>query len=119
MRACYKWVWGKLVTFFQSLGMYPSMPIPVAMILLFVAHLHASGSATATIVSNVSVVAYFHKINGFLDPTTNFIVVKLLAGARNLGSVPDDCLPVTLPILSHVVQALPTVFASYYKCIML
>ena len=118
-RAHYQRAWGKLVTFFQSLGMYPSLPIPVAMILLFVAHLHASGAAPATIVSNVSALAYFHKINGLPDPTSNFIVVKLLAGARNIGSVPDVRVPVTLPILSCLVQALPTVFASTYTCTML
>ena len=118
-RAHYQRAWGKLVTFFQSLGMYPSLPIPVAMILLFVAHLHAGGAAPATIVSNVSALAYFHKINGLPDPTSNFIVVKLLAGARNLGSVPDVRLPVTLPILSCLVQALPTVFASTYTRTML
>ena len=94
-RAHYQRAWGKLVTFFKSLGMYmyPSLPIPVAMILLFVAHLHAGGAAPATIVSNVSALAYFRKINGLPDPTSNFIVVKLLAGARNLGSVPDVRLP--------------------------
>ena len=118
-RAHYQRALGKLVTFFQSLGMYPSLPIPVAMILLFEAHLHAGGAAPATIVSNVSAIAYFHKINGLPDPTSNFIVVKLLAGARNLGSVPDVRLPVTLPILSRLVQALPSIVASTYRRIML
>ena len=99
--------------------MYPALPISVAMILLFVAHLHAGGAAPTTIVFNVLALAYFHKINGLPDPTNNFIVVNLLAGTRNLGSVPDVRLPVTLPILSRMVQALPTVFASNYRCITL
>ena len=47
------------------------------------------------------------------------MVAKLLAGARNLGTVPDVRLPVTLPALSRLVHALPTVFASRYKCLML
>ena len=98
---------GKLVAFFQSLSIYPSLPIPAATILPFAAHLHAGGSAPTTIVSNVSAVAYFHKINGLPNPTTNFVLVNLLAEATNLGYVLDVRLPVTLPILSRLEQALP------------
>ena len=47
------------------------------------------------------------------------MVSKLLAGARNLGRFPDVRLPVTLPILSRLVHALPTLLASRYKCLML
>ena len=96
-RAHYERARGKLVTFFQSLGTYPSLTLPVAMILLFAAHLHAGTAAPATIVCNVSALAYFHKINGLPGPTNNFIVIKLLAGARNLGSVPCHT---TLPLSS-------------------
>jgi len=108
-----------VIVFFQGIGAVPCLPIPVAMILLFVAHLHASGSAPASIVSIICAVGYFHKINGFPDPTNNYIVGRLLAGARNLGSVTDVRLPVTLPILVRLVQAIPTVFSSHYRRIML
>ena len=89
------------------------------MILLFVAHLHANGSARASIVSIISAVAYFHKVNGFRDPTGNFIVGRLLAGAWQLGTVTDVRLPVTLPVLIRLVQAIPTVFSSHYRRIVL
>ena len=101
-----------------SLGLPTRLPVSVPLMLLFIAHLSASGSAQASIVSTVSAVAYFQKINGFHDPSNCFMVSKLLAGARNLGTVPDVRLPVTLPVLS-LVDALPTVFTSRYKCLML
>ena len=103
------------MNFHVSLGLPTRLPVSVPMVLLFIAHLSASGSAPASIVSTVSVVAYFHKINGFDDPSNCFMVSKLLAGARNLGTVLDVCLPVTLPVLSRLVHALPTVFAARYK----
>ena len=108
-----------MVNFHVSLGLPTRLPVSVPMVLLFIAHLYASGSAPASIVSTVSAVADFHKINGFHDPSNCFMVSKLLAGARNLGTVPDVRLPVTLPVLSRLVQALPTVFTSRYKCLML
>ena len=101
----------------------------MSMVLFFIAHLYASGSAPASIVCIVSAVAYFHKINGFHDPSNCFMVSMLLARARNLGTVHDVRLPVTLPVLvrlpvtlpvlSRLVHALPTVFSSRYKFLML
>ena len=88
------------------------------MLLLFIAHLHASKLAPASIISTVSAVGYFHKINGFTDPATSFLVTKLLAGARNLGAVPDVRLPVTLPMLGQLLGAIPVVFTLGYKCLM-
>ena len=46
-------------------------------------------------------------------------VTKVLGGVRSLGAVPDVRLPVTLPVLSRLVHALPTLFSSRYKCLML
>ena len=109
---------GSLFFFHDSLGVTLQPPASVTMILLFIAHLHAHGSAPASITSIMSAVACFHKINGFSDPTNCFIVAKVLAGARNLGSVSDVRLPVTLPVLTRLVLALPTVFTLRYKCIM-
>ena len=86
--------------------------------LLFIAHLHAGGNAPSSIVSIVSDIAYFHQVNSFVDPSKCFIVAKVLAGAHNIGSVPDVHLPVTLPVLTRLVLALPTVFTSRYQCLM-
>ena len=80
------------------------------MMLLFIEHLHAAGSAPASVVST---------INGLADPSHCFAVTKVLAGVRSLGAVPDVRLPVTLPVLSQLVHALPALFSSRYKCLML
>ena len=118
-RAHYERAWKKLVLFQNTLGLASRLPVSVSMLLLFIANLHANGAAPASIVSTVSAVAYFHKMNGFPDPSHCFLVAKVLAGARNLGAVPDVRLPVTLPVLTRLVQALPRVISSHYKCLML
>ena len=118
-RAHYGRAWHKLANFYNSLSMILCLPVPTCMLLLVIAHLHASKLAPASIVSTVSAVGYFHKINGFADPASSFLVTKLLAGARNLGAVPDVRLPVTLPMLGRLISAIPVVFTSGYKCRML
>ena len=118
-RLHYERAWKKLITFHDSLCLPTQLPVSVPMMLLFIAHLHAAGSAPASVVSTVSAVAYFHKINGLADPSHCFAVTKVLAGVRSLGAVPDVRLPVTLPVLSRLVHALPALFSSRYKCLML
>ena len=104
-RAHYERAWRQFAFFHDSLGVTLQLPASVSMILLFIAHLHAHGSAPASITSISSAVAYFHNINVFSDPTNCFIVAKVLAGACNLGSVSDVRLPVTLPVLTRLVLA--------------
>ncbi|KAK2159806.1 hypothetical protein NP493_1687g00007 [Ridgeia piscesae] len=111
--------WANVNPFHDSLCLPTQLPVCVPMMLLFIAHLHAAGSAPASVVSTVSAVAYFHKINGLADPSHCFAVTKVLAGVRSLGAVPDVRLPVTLPVLSRLVHALPALFSSRYKCLML
>ena len=87
--------------------------------MFFIAHLHNTGLAPASIISYVSAISYFHKINGFQDPSKNFIISRLLLGAQKLRTVSDVRLPVTLPVLIKLVSAVPTVIASRYKQLML
>ena len=118
-REHYERAWKKLVLLCASLGLLAYLPVSLPMILLFIAHLYNSGAAPASIVSIVSAVGYFHNINGHCDPSSSFIVAKVLAGARNLGAVPDVRLPITLPILTRLLQAVSTVFVSPYKRLLL
>ena len=89
------------------------------MMLLFVAHLHNAGYAPSSIISTISAISYFHKVNGLHDPARNFIVSRLLLGAQKLGTMSDEKLPITLPILTQLIRALPQVLTSHYKCVML
>ena len=75
-RAHYERAWKKLVLFQNTLGLASRLPVSVSMLLLFIANLHANGAAPASIVSTVSAVAYFHKINGFPDPSHCFLLPR-------------------------------------------
>ena len=115
----YERSWSKLVGFFRSLGCVPTLPVSVAIMLLFVAHLHNAGYAPSSTISTVSAISYFHKVNGLHDPARNFIDSRLLLGAQKLGTRSDVRLPITLPFLAQLIRALPQVLTSHYKCVML
>ncbi|KAK2188217.1 hypothetical protein NP493_140g04020 [Ridgeia piscesae] len=118
-RLQYERAWYKLVGFLHSLGLVPVLPVPIYIMMFFIAHLHNAGLAPASIISYVSAISYFHKINGFQDPAKSFIISRLLIGAQNLRTVSDVRLPITLPILTKLVTAVPIVITSRYKQVML
>ena len=113
-RAHYGRAWNKLVGFHTCIGLQLALPVSVTTMLLFVAYLHEQGLAATSITSTLSAICYFHKINNHSDPCNNFIVAKLLAGARNVRPSTDVHLPITIPILSKLIQALPHVVPSPY-----
>lgn len=54
-------------------------------------------------------------MNGQQDPTDNFIVRKILEGCRRSRRQSDSRAPITLPILTKIVHALPHVCFSDYE----
>ena len=74
------------------------MPATPGMVIGFIAYLFDNGRAGATITSYISAVAYFHKMQGYTDPTTSFLVRKLLVGARALARKGDERLPITTTV---------------------
>lgn len=67
-RTQYQRAWVKLVGFLRSLNIIPALPVSLSMMMIFIAYLHDTGLAPASIISTVSAISYFHKINGFQDP---------------------------------------------------
>ena len=97
-----------------------NLPISPADLCLFVAYLHDSGKAPKTISTYLSALGYIHKITGLSDPTTSFIVSKLMAGAYRSRLSFDLRLPITITILDQLVDALnhtvPTLYDIQSPC---
>ena len=91
------------------------MPATPSMVMGCIAYLSDNGGTGVTITSYISAVAYFHKIQGHADPTTSFLVRKLLAGARALTKTVDVRLPITTSILNKLCGALSTVVTDSFK----
>ncbi len=84
----------------------------------YIAHLSLLDYAASTINVKVSAIAFFHKINGWDDPTDNFLVKKLREGCRRENKVEDTRCPITLPILMRLVHVLHGVCYNDYEAVM-
>ena len=93
-------------------------PISVERLSLFITFLNAKGYAPASISSYISALGYVHKIRSLSDPSTAFIVRRLLRSIHKSGRKGVTILPITEPILLELVKSLTRVTDSYYDQVM-
>lgn len=97
-------------------GNITKIPVDVRTIVTYVCFLFQKGYAHATILTHLSAIAYAHKIRGFCDPTTAFIVKKLTQGAARLRPSADLRAPITKEILHKLVLSTShTTTCVYHK----
>ena len=94
----------------------PLAPASVEHVRQFVAWLSLQHLAPATVASYVAGVGYFHKLNGWSDPTKDFVVSKLVEGCRRDCPSVDNRLPISIAVLEGICQALPQVCNSQFEC---
>ena len=76
---------------------------------LFISYLCTKGYAANTITTFISAVAFFHKINNFPDPSTSFIIGKLLLGIKKLKPSPDTRQALIIPMLHSLVASVAVI----------
>ncbi len=98
-----------------TLGTSNPFPAHVRSVYSFIAHLFSLGYAPSTITSYLSAVAYFHKINDHPDPTSSFLIKKMVQGARKMRPTADIRAPITPSILHRLVESTSRTTDSYYN----
>ena len=88
---------------------------PVDQVVQFIAYMSACNCAPSTIRTYISGLSFWYKVQGCEDVTKAFIVTKLLEGAKRGGGTLDNRVPITLNILTKLVQALDKICVSSYE----
>ena len=101
--------------FRASHGLPLVWPSPPQHVVHFAASLSLSGKALGTVRTYLAGVGTKHKLNGWVDPTDNFLLRKLLQGMARLDHREDRRLPITLQRLQELVGVLPTVCVNTYE----
>ena len=99
----------------QTSTEFQDHPATAADIRRFIAWLSLRSKASTTIATYVAAVGYMHKIQGWPDPTRDFLVTKLLEGCRRDRPSVDSRLPISIPMLSTIVRSLPVICTSLYE----
>lgn len=98
--------------FRQQAGLQSSWPASSGHVAAFLAHLSIIGMAPSSISTYISAVAFVHKVNGWPDPSDNFMVKKLREGSRRQHHKPDIRRPVTADLLGKLCHMLGSIAAS-------
>ena len=100
-----------------SIGLFGQVmhpPLDVSTIALFVAYLHNLHLSYQTINTYLSALAYVHKILRLPNPTSQFLITRLIRGSQSLKPSYDLHLPITIHILDKLVASLQHVSQSYF-----
>ena len=90
----------------------PNLPALVQ----FLLHLSFKGLAYSTARSYIAALSYQCKLQGVYDPTSEFLVCKLLQGMKRLRHTADSRLPITKTILAGILRVLPCICRNDYEC---
>lgn len=79
------------------------VPVPSSCVVSYIAYMYNLGYSPSTIVCHMSPISFVHKLANVVDPTTSFLVKKLLLGCQkskaNSGAL-------RLPVLPHTLYKL-------------
>lgn len=101
---------------------YPSLnSLPISPILLcnFISSLFTNGYSPNSIASHVSAISYIHKLLGAEDPSTTFLVKKVMQGCHHSAPCKDSRLPITGPMLHKLIQGLESTINNHQQRILL
>lgn len=90
-------------------------PSPVAHLTLFITFCFEMGYAPSTISTYLAGLGFHHKLHNLEDPTTSFVVRKLLEGCKRMRGSLDVRAPITETILRKISLVLPVVCFSAYE----
>ena len=92
------------------------LPLPPAIIALFVSHLYSPYYACSTVSSYLSAIGYAHKLAGVNNPTETAIIRQILKGNRKLAQSHDVRLPITLPLLTQLIGSFVCKNIRFHFC---
>ena len=119
----YRRAWALLVELSNkvacNVSSVPKLPLSVGQVSFYIASMHVRGYAPSTMITYVSAIGYLHKISGFSDPTREFVIQKLLAGAAKIAPSVDPRLPVTHILLHRLIEDLPHYVSAHYNRVLI
>ncbi|XP_072032790.1 integrase/recombinase xerD homolog [Amphiura filiformis] len=105
----------KFIIFRRKFGMGNNWPATSKQVAAFIANLSLEGLAASSICVQISGISFVHKINGWTDPSDNFLVHKLKEGCRRQNRGSDARCPMTIPMLRRVAQVLQAICQNFYE----
>ncbi|XP_052235592.1 uncharacterized protein LOC127847607 [Dreissena polymorpha] len=102
-------------TFRLTYNLPDTWPIPLNQFIMYISYCFEKNYAPSTIKLYMSGISFVHKIRGFYNPFSNFVVSKMLEGCKRLRQQQDLRVPISLGMLNRLVSVLPNVCFSKFE----
>ena len=103
------------VQFAQEYSTSEQFPVRVSNLALFIAYLVSQSYKPSTISSYVSAIAYVHKLKAIPDPTSSFLILKLLRACHKQQNIFDTRMPIVKPMLERLMRTLVHTGTDQYR----
>ena len=90
-------------------------PPTLCSVVQYLVHLSSLGLVYSTARSYLSAISYHCKLQGIDDPTSEFLITKLLQGMKRLNHKSDRRLPITKNMLEKIILTLPSTCSNSYE----
>ena len=90
------------------------LPLDPSLVALFIGYLANKGIKASTLYTQLSALAYVHKMFNIDSSTSLPFILNIVRGYHKLNNQPDTRLPITIPLLVKLVMSLPYVCDSAY-----
>ena len=115
-QACYlRPGWNLYVQFAQKYSISEQFPVRVSNLALFIAYLVNQSYKPSTISSYVSAIGYVHKLKAIPDPTSSFLILKLLRACHKQQKNFDSRMPILKPMLERLMLTLVHTGTDHYR----
>ena len=103
------------VQFAQKYSISEQFPVRVSNLALFIAYLASQSYKPSTISSCVSAIGYVHKLKAVPDPTSSFLILRLLRACHKQQKNVDSRMPVVKPMLERLMLTMLHTGTDHYR----
>jgi len=104
-----------MVQFAQKCSISEQFSVPVSNLALFIAYLVSQSYKPSTISSYGSAIGYVHKLKAVPDPTSSFLILKLLRACHKQQKSVDSRMPIVKPVLERLMLTLVHTGTDHYR----
>ena len=104
-----------MVQFARKYSISEQFPVPVSNPALFIAYLVSQSYKPSTISSYGSAVGYVRKLKAIPDPTSLFLILKLLRACHKQQKSFDTRMPIVKPMLERLMLTLVHTGTDHYR----
>ena len=107
--------WNRFINFLTLHNLQREFPYSPHLVTLFITYLHNKNLKVSSIRSHLTAIAAVHKLFHKADPTSNYVVTRMLKGIENSAQkeYTSKLLPISLNLLEELLVVLPTLLPNF------